>query len=52
MIDLKEFQAKARAERFYGETVIKWENGEAVLFEVHQKFKPKDFPNLILIQVI
>jgi hypothetical protein len=52
VIDLKEFQEKAKHEHFWGETLIKWENGEPVLFEVHQKFKPKDFPNLVIVQVV
>ena len=34
---------RAEAERFYGEMVIRWENGSPVIVEVHQKFKPKDF---------
>lgn len=52
IIDLNELHKKARDGKFYGETIIKWEAGEPVFVEVHQKLKPKDFGRLIFIQVI
>lgn len=51
MIDLNTLQENARKQRFYGETVIKWENGEPTMLDVHQKFKPKDAERAIFFTV-
>lgn len=49
--DLTNLQENARKQGFYGEAHIKFENGEIVLIEVQQKFKPKDFERIVLVQI-
>lgn len=52
VVSLHEFQERMKKDDFYGETLIKWEKGSPVLIEIHQKLKPKDFTNFILVQVV
>lgn len=45
--DLEGVLRRAESERFYGEMVIKWEDGNAIFLEVIQKFKPVNFRKVI-----
>ena len=42
-----ELAMKLKDERFYGETVQIWVDGEVILMTVSQKFKPKDFHKIV-----
>lgn len=47
MEDLSRLIMRAQRDGFYGEMLIRWEEGQPVMIEVHQKVKPKDFEDVV-----
>mgnify|MGYP001591992290 CR=1 FL=1 len=41
--NLSELQKKLETIHFWGDTNLKWQDGELILIETKQTFKPKDF---------